>query len=153
MARIRASVSQASGDDDLVTLGIFPITVSLNPENTTPPTQVPSNISCNLSIAGALAVPPNPATGTRNSQNGIDLQYSVNFNGSTTVGQGYTLSNFQNWNIGDVDGASGSVLVIITEAAARGAVKAPAPEPESSTLSAWDRIILFIRRLFGLKPS
>lgn len=152
MARIRASVSQSPDEGDLIgTLGRFAITVSLNPEDTTPP-QVPSNISCNLSIAGALAVPPNGA-GTRNAQNGIDLQYSVNVSGGTVVGQPYALSNFQNWSIADVDDASGSVLVLITEAAASGAVKSPTPDTAGSALSVWDRIILFIRRLFGLKPS
>jgi len=149
--RIRASVSQTpdegnrSGDFFLLN-----VKVSLNPEDSTPP-PIPANISCSLSINGAIPITPN---GSRpNTQNGIDLFFSSNSNQPSVTGQPYVLSNFQNWSIADVDNTSGSVAVLPLEAVERGAVGAPTPNTAGNAISFWDRIMLFLKGLFGLKPS
>ena len=149
--RIRASVSQTPDEGNVTGNFGRPIIVSLNPEDSILP-PIPSNISCNLSINGAIPISPTPGSATRNSLNGINLSYPNNSNQSVT-GQPYVLSNFQNWNIADVDDTNGSIRVLPTEAVERDVVRAPAPGTAKNDLSFWDRTVLFLRGLFGLKPS
>lgn len=146
MGKIRARVSQGGGNDDAAILGIFDITVSLNPGDSS--TTVPANISCSLIIGTETTSLPQIGSGP-NSSGGINISFSYS---RSAIDQSYTLSNFQNVPAGDtVENPTGTVTSnTLTEvkAGAQTAAKAPASKPAGSTLSLWQRIIQFFRNLF-----
>lgn len=148
MGKIKVKVTQAGGSDDDLVLGRGPLTVTLTAEDALTGGTLPASTSVSLTVNGQLVGSQNTPAGNNTvdpltfsySQNAIGLSYSVSISGvdpsqidyeptPPTVQQG----------------------VAIAEAQMGGKVEIPAPAGDS--VSFFQKIIQFIRRLFGLKPS
>ncbi|MBV6443373.1 MAG: hypothetical protein DYG98_01420 [Haliscomenobacteraceae bacterium CHB4] len=147
MGRIRVQVSQGGGtDDDPAILGSGPVTVTLTAE--TSGDSVPGGMNVSLSVNGSsVGSPQTTPTGTNPNDT---LSYP--FVGSA-VNLPYVVTVTNAPRGTEFDGLTGNVGQSAFPAAGVGksAAEVPAPEDTRRAMSLIQKVIWFLRRLFGQK--
>ena len=161
MGRIKVKVTQTGGSDDSILVkatptggsgdsilsGVGPLTVTLTAEDALSGGTLPASTSVSLTVNGQLVGSQNTPSG-RNaidnlsysfSQGAIGLSYSVSISGvdSSQIDYDPTPPTVQRSSVAE----------------AQMSRKVEVPAPAGDSVSFFQRIILFVRGLFGLKPS
>lgn len=146
MGKIRVKVSQGGGtDDDPAILGSGPVTVTLTAEDESTGGKVPGSMSVSLSVNGSVVGTPQ-STPSGNASDAL----SYPFSGSAwSLPYTVTVTNAPSGTTFDgLTGSVGQPAFMGADMSSR-AAEVPAPEPARRAMSFFQKIILFLRRLFG----
>lgn len=149
MGRIKVKVSQGGGTEDDVALGINDLKMTLTAEDASTGGSLPASTSVSLTVNGQIVGNQTTPSGSNTVDN---LSYSY---GQNAVGLAYSVS-IAGVDPSQIDYDPNATVQRSFAAAAemsRAAVEVPAPEPTRRAMSFFQKIISFLRRLFGQRPQ